>query len=48
VTVGFSLNDEREHLPLNSVRKGSAKQPEDGRWSNDNRFAQEEKHLRDK
>jgi hypothetical protein len=39
VTVGFPFDDELEHG--NPVRKGSAKQPEDGRWSNDNRLAGE-------
>jgi len=33
----FSFDAELEHG--NPVRKGSAKQPEDGRWLNDNRFA---------
>ncbi|MGD1103502.1 MAG: hypothetical protein ABSA59_15740 [Terriglobia bacterium] len=34
-------DDELEDLHLNPVRKGSVQQPEDGRWSNDNRFAWE-------
>jgi hypothetical protein len=39
VTVGFPFDDEREHG--NPVRKGTVKQPEDGRWSNYNRFGWE-------
>lgn len=39
VTVDFSFGDELEHR--NRVRKGSAQQPEDGRWPNDNRLAWE-------
>ncbi|MGB9485483.1 MAG: hypothetical protein WCD04_05130 [Terriglobia bacterium] len=39
MTVGFSFDDQLEHLHLNPVRKGSAKQMEVGRSSNDNSFA---------
>jgi hypothetical protein len=39
--VGFSFDDDLEHLHRNPVRKGSVQPPEDGRWSNDNRFAWE-------
>jgi len=39
VTVGFPFDDELEHG--NPVRKGTVKQPEDGRWSNYNRFGWE-------
>ncbi len=34
--VGFPFDDELEHG--NIMRKDSAKQPEDGRWLNGNRF----------
>ncbi len=40
VTVDLSLDDELEHG--NPVRKASAKQPEDERWSDNNRFAWEQ------
>jgi len=43
VTVGFAFDDEREYG--NPVRKGSAKQPEDGRGSNDNRLAGEKAKI---
>src|SRR5271157_1710744 len=36
VTVSFPFDDELKHG--NPGRKGPAKQPEDGRWSNDNRL----------
>lgn len=39
VTLCISFDDELEHRK--SVRKGSAKQPEDARWSNDHRLAGE-------
>lgn len=39
VTVGFSCDDELEHFRLSPMRKGAVQPPEDGRWSNDCRFA---------
>ena len=39
MTVGYSFDAKLEHG--NPMRKGAVKQPEDGRWSNYNRFALE-------
>jgi hypothetical protein len=39
VTVGFSFDDELEHLHRSPVLKGLVKRPEDGHWSNYNNFA---------
>lgn len=41
MTVGFFFDHELENLHLNPVRRGSVQQPEDGRWSHDNRLAWE-------
>jgi len=39
--VGFSIDEELEHLHLNPARKGLVELPEDWSWSNDNLFAGE-------